>query len=58
MEPTPALSEAHLRVDNGMLRVCCGNLLAPQMGEVRNSVSGRTEFVTCWRCPACSRVMT
>lgn len=53
--PAPALLEADVRVDNGMRRVCCGNLLRPRMAE-RRDPQGLTQFVVVWRCPTCGRV--
>jgi uncharacterized protein with PIN domain len=54
--PRPSSLRAELETEKGLLRVCCGNLIQPRMGEMRDPVGGRTEFVTCWRCPTCGRV--
>jgi hypothetical protein len=54
--PAPALLKPDVSVEEGMLRVCCGNLIQPRLGEVRDPVGGRTVFVTCWRCPTCGRL--
>ena len=57
----PATKEAqlaagsHSSFDSGLLRVCCGHLIAPQLAEVRHP-EGPTIFVAVWHCPQCNHL--
>lgn len=57
----PAIQEARLAADprsdfdSALLRLCCGNLVAPRLAEIRRP-EGRTVFVAAWYCPTCNRI--
>ena len=44
-----------LRVDPGVTRVCCGNLIEPRLAEIR-CPNDPTLFIAVWRCPICGRI--
>ncbi len=47
--------EPQANLDPRLLRVCCGNPIAPRLAEIRRP-GKRTLFVTVWQCPNCNRV--
>ncbi len=47
--------EPQADLDPRLLRVCCGNRIAPRLAEIRQP-GERTLFVTVWQCPNCNRV--
>ncbi len=53
-EPGRAV-EPQVDLDPRLLRVCCGNRIAPRLAEIRRP-GGRMLFVTVWQCPNCNRV--
>lgn len=51
--PQPGvLRRAHLAV--GQMPTCCERPMQPRLAEAHDG-SGRTLFVTLWRCPGCGR---
>ncbi len=48
-------AELQADLDPRLLRVCCGNRIAPRLAEMRRP-GGRTLFVTVWQCPNCNRI--
>ena len=47
--------EPQADLDPRLLRVCCGNRIAPRLAEIRQP-GERTLFVTVWQCPTCNRI--
>ncbi len=48
-------AELQAELDPRLLRVCCGNRIAPRLAEMRRP-GKRTLFVTVWQCPICNRI--
>ncbi len=44
-----------IRVDPRATRVCCENLIEPQLAEVRDRF-GQTLLAAVWCCPTCGRI--
>ncbi len=55
MQDTGRAVEHQVDLDPRLLRVCCGNRIAPRLAEIRRP-GERTLFVTVWQCPICNRV--
>ncbi len=55
MQDTGRAVEPQADLDPRLLRVCCGNRIAPRLAEIRR-LGERVLFVTVWQCPHCNRV--
>jgi len=42
-------------LDPRLIRICCGNVIAPRLAEIRQP-GEPTLFVSVWRCPKCKRI--
>ncbi|MCL4522687.1 MAG: hypothetical protein M1453_01380 [Acidobacteria bacterium] len=55
VQPTARGAESVNDLDPRLLRVCCGNRIAPQLAEIRRPDEA-VVFVTVWPCPHCKRI--
>ncbi len=55
IQQTGRAVEPQADLDPRLLRVCCGNRIAPRLAEMRRP-GGRMLFVTVWQCPICNRI--
>ncbi len=55
IQQTGRAVEPQAELDPRLLRLCCGNWIAPRLAEIRRP-GERVLFVTVWQCPKCNRV--